>query len=56
MTRSPRQRIAILLPVLLAIAGCGASGAPEPVRDGITANPVRIDISGTATIGVMGGG
>ncbi|CAM4274236.1 hypothetical protein [Palleronia rufa] len=40
---------------LLLLAACGAAGAPEPVREGITAEPVRIDISGTATIGVTGG-
>ena len=43
-----------LLPILAALTGCGAAGAPEPVRPGITANPVQIDVSGTATIGISG--
>ncbi|QFU10002.1 hypothetical protein PARPLA_00435 [Rhodobacteraceae bacterium THAF1] len=42
--------------LVLTVAACGADGQPEPVTPGIetTGDGVRIDVSGTATIGVSG--
>ncbi|WP_185962052.1 hypothetical protein [Palleronia caenipelagi] len=45
-----------VLALFLLLTACGAGGPPEPVTDGIEVNDrgVKIDVSGTATIGVSG--
>ena len=52
-TLAPRRAF-LLIPLLIALAACGADGPPVPPSDTPPPEP-GVRVSGTASVGVVGG-